>query len=49
MNRYGLLNKFKIPQAFMENFIFEIEQGYLKNKNPYHNNMHASDVTQVSF
>ena len=31
----------------MENFIFQIEQGYLKNKNPYHNNMHAADVTQT--
>ena len=30
-----------------QNFIFEIEQGYLKNKNPYHNNMHAADVSNL--
>ncbi|RWS27188.1 calcium/calmodulin-dependent 3':5'-cyclic nucleotide phosphodiesterase 1A-like isoform X2 [Leptotrombidium deliense] len=45
-NRYGILHKFKVPQSALDNFIFQIEQGYIKYKNPYHNNLHAADVTQ---
>ncbi|RWS10685.1 calcium/calmodulin-dependent 3' [Dinothrombium tinctorium] len=45
-NRYGLLHKFKVPQINLDNFLFQIEQGYIKYKNPYHNNLHAADVTQ---
>lgn len=47
LNRYGLMSKFKISQNALDKFIFEIEQGYIKYKNPYHNNMHAADVTQT--
>lgn len=46
-NRYGLLYKFKISTAVLRNFLTQIELGYTKHKNPYHNNMHAADVTQT--
>ncbi|XP_074602240.1 phosphodiesterase 1c isoform X2 [Brevipalpus obovatus] len=47
LNRYGLVHKFKIPSDVLENCLNQIEQGYTKFKNPYHNNMHAADVTQT--
>ncbi|KAG9510483.1 Calcium/calmodulin-dependent 3',5'-cyclic nucleotide phosphodiesterase 1, partial [Fragariocoptes setiger] len=46
-NRYGLLYKFKIPTTTMRNFLTQVEAGYVKHKNPYHNNLHAADVTQT--
>lgn len=46
-NRYGLIYKFKIPIPTLKNFLTQIELGYVKHKNPYHNNMHAADVTQT--
>ncbi|KAH9362747.1 hypothetical protein HPB48_001156 [Haemaphysalis longicornis] len=45
--RYGIVHKFKISSAALENFISAVEQGYCKYKNPYHNNLHAADVTQT--
>ncbi|KAG1681390.1 Calcium/calmodulin-dependent 3',5'-cyclic nucleotide phosphodiesterase 1 [Nymphon striatum] len=47
LNRYGLIHKFKMQMAQLENFLTAIESGYCKNKNPYHNNIHAADVTQT--
>ncbi|XP_076350996.1 dual specificity calcium/calmodulin-dependent 3',5'-cyclic nucleotide phosphodiesterase 1A-like isoform X2 [Tachypleus tridentatus] len=47
LNRYGILHKFKIPTAVLENFLVQVEMGYGKHKNPYHNNIHAADVTQT--
>uniref|UniRef100_A0A146LI32 Calcium/calmodulin-dependent 3',5'-cyclic nucleotide phosphodiesterase 1C n=2 Tax=Lygus hesperus TaxID=30085 RepID=A0A146LI32_LYGHE len=47
LNRYGILHKFKIVPATLENFLLRIEEGYCKYKNPYHNNLHATDVTQT--
>ncbi|XP_076069576.1 dual specificity calcium/calmodulin-dependent 3',5'-cyclic nucleotide phosphodiesterase 1A-like isoform X2 [Oratosquilla oratoria] len=47
LNRYGLLHKFKIPPATLESFLNQIEAGYCKYKNPYHNNVHAADVLQT--
>ncbi|XP_076316615.1 dual specificity calcium/calmodulin-dependent 3',5'-cyclic nucleotide phosphodiesterase 1A-like isoform X1 [Tachypleus tridentatus] len=47
LNRYGIIHKFKIPTAVLENFLVQIELGYGKHKNPYHNNIHAADVTQT--
>lgn len=46
-NRYGLMYKFKIPTTTLKNFLTQIESGYTKHKNPYHNNLHAADVTQT--
>ncbi|XP_047479864.1 LOW QUALITY PROTEIN: calcium/calmodulin-dependent 3',5'-cyclic nucleotide phosphodiesterase 1-like [Penaeus chinensis] len=47
LNRYGLLHKFKMPPATLETFLTQIEAGYCKYKNPYHNNVHAADVMQT--
>lgn len=47
LNRYGLIHKFKISSGILENFLSSVEQGYCKYKNPYHNNLHAADVTQT--
>ncbi|XP_022235033.1 calcium/calmodulin-dependent 3',5'-cyclic nucleotide phosphodiesterase 1C-like, partial [Limulus polyphemus] len=47
LNRYDILHKFKIPTAVLENFLVQVELGYGKHKNPYHNNIHAADVTQT--
>ncbi|XP_014253306.1 calcium/calmodulin-dependent 3',5'-cyclic nucleotide phosphodiesterase 1-like isoform X2 [Cimex lectularius] len=47
LNRYGIMHKFKIVPASLENFLLKIEEGYGKFKNPYHNNLHAADVTQT--
>ncbi|XP_015788064.1 calcium/calmodulin-dependent 3',5'-cyclic nucleotide phosphodiesterase 1C isoform X2 [Tetranychus urticae] len=47
LNRYGLVHKFKIPLETLESCLNQFEQGYTKFKNPYHNNIHAADVTQT--
>ncbi|XP_034949629.1 calcium/calmodulin-dependent 3',5'-cyclic nucleotide phosphodiesterase 1-like [Chelonus insularis] len=47
LNRYGIIRKFKIPPLTLENFLTRIEEGYCQHKNPYHNNIHAADVTQT--
>ncbi|KAK4301693.1 hypothetical protein Pmani_026178 [Petrolisthes manimaculis] len=47
LNRYGLLHKFKMPPATLETFLTQVEAGYCKYKNPYHNNVHAADVLQT--
>ncbi|XP_042898223.1 dual specificity calcium/calmodulin-dependent 3',5'-cyclic nucleotide phosphodiesterase 1A isoform X3 [Parasteatoda tepidariorum] len=47
LNRFGLIQKFKIPTAALESFLVQIENGYERYRNPYHNNMHAADVTQT--
>lgn len=43
--KYGLLEKFGIDEETLIAFLREIEAGY--HPNPYHNSMHAADVTQV--
>lgn len=48
MNRYGIIHKFKVPSATLEAFLARIEEGYCRYKNPYHNNVHAADVTQTT-
>ncbi|XP_055927756.1 dual specificity calcium/calmodulin-dependent 3',5'-cyclic nucleotide phosphodiesterase 1A-like isoform X3 [Argiope bruennichi] len=47
LNRYGLTHKFKIASSTMENFMSQILHGYVRHKNPYHNDLHAADVTQT--
>ncbi|CAD6208668.1 GSCOCG00012751001-RA-CDS [Cotesia congregata] len=47
LNRHGLIRKFKIPPQTLENFLTRIEEGYCHHKNPYHNNLHATDVAQT--
>ncbi|XP_075036596.1 dual specificity calcium/calmodulin-dependent 3',5'-cyclic nucleotide phosphodiesterase 1A isoform X1 [Mixophyes fleayi] len=45
--RYDLINRFKIPIACLVSFVEALEVGYSKHKNPYHNLVHAADVTQT--
>ncbi|XP_073986810.1 dual specificity calcium/calmodulin-dependent 3',5'-cyclic nucleotide phosphodiesterase 1A-like isoform X4 [Rhodnius prolixus] len=47
LNRYGILHKFKVVPSTLENFLGKIEEGYCRFKNPYHNNLHATDVAQT--
>lgn len=47
LNRHGLIRKFKIPPQTLENFLTKIEEGYCHHQNPYHNNLHATDVAQT--
>src|SRR5689334_14088075 len=43
--QFGLIEKFNIDATKLHNFLNAIEEGYHKD-NPYHNNIHASDVAQ---
>ncbi|KAM7153321.1 dual specificity calcium/calmodulin-dependent 3',5'-cyclic nucleotide phosphodiesterase 1A isoform 2-T2 [Macrochelys suwanniensis] len=45
--RYDLLSRFKIPVPSLISFSEALEVGYSKYKNPYHNLIHAADVTQT--
>ncbi|XP_035854196.1 calcium/calmodulin-dependent 3',5'-cyclic nucleotide phosphodiesterase 1C isoform X1 [Sander lucioperca] len=47
LTRYGLINRFKVPISALISFLDSLEAGYSKYKNPYHNLMHAADVTQT--
>ncbi|CAH3119216.1 unnamed protein product [Porites lobata] len=43
--RYDLMAKFKITTATLDRFLLAIEDGYKRPQNPYHNELHATDVT----
>ncbi|KAM6178015.1 dual specificity calcium/calmodulin-dependent 3',5'-cyclic nucleotide phosphodiesterase 1A isoform 2-T2 [Rhynchocyon petersi] len=45
--RYDLINRFKIPLPNLISYAEALEVGYSKYKNPYHNLIHAADVTQT--
>ncbi|XP_048201094.1 calcium/calmodulin-dependent 3',5'-cyclic nucleotide phosphodiesterase 1A isoform X1 [Perognathus longimembris pacificus] len=45
--RYDLINRFKIPVSCLISFAEALEVGYSKYRNPYHNLIHAADVTQT--
>ncbi|XP_065418016.1 dual specificity calcium/calmodulin-dependent 3',5'-cyclic nucleotide phosphodiesterase 1A isoform X14 [Chrysemys picta bellii] len=45
--RYDLISRFKIPVPSLISFAEALEVGYSKYKNPYHNLIHAADVTQT--
>ncbi|KAM4795341.1 dual specificity calcium/calmodulin-dependent 3',5'-cyclic nucleotide phosphodiesterase 1B [Rhinophrynus dorsalis] len=47
LTRHNLNSRFKIPVAFLMSFLDLLESGYGKYKNPYHNQIHAADVTQT--
>nr|XP_014349094.1 PREDICTED: calcium/calmodulin-dependent 3',5'-cyclic nucleotide phosphodiesterase 1C isoform X1 [Latimeria chalumnae] len=47
LTRYDLISRFKIPISAIVSFVEALEVGYSKHKNPYHNLMHAADVTQT--
>ena len=48
MQHYGCFNKFKIPPSTLEILLGHLEIGYASNGNPYHNNLHATDVLQTT-
>ncbi|EFO20298.1 PDE1B protein [Loa loa] len=47
-SRYRFLDRYKIPVQTLENYIAALEVGYSKHNNPYHNIIHAADVTASS-
>ncbi|GLG95987.1 Calcium/calmodulin-dependent 3',5'-cyclic nucleotide phosphodiesterase 1 [Gryllus bimaculatus] len=47
INRYGIIHKFKVPPATLEAFLSRVEEGYCRYRNPYHNNLHAADVSHA--
>ncbi|XP_009297150.3 dual specificity calcium/calmodulin-dependent 3',5'-cyclic nucleotide phosphodiesterase 1A isoform X4 [Danio rerio] len=47
LTRYDLISRFKIPVSALVSFVEALEVGYSKYKNPYHNLIHAADVTQT--
>ena len=42
IKRYGLADKFSIPDSTLKQFFFELEEKY--EENSYHNSTHAADV-----
>ncbi|XP_039570634.1 calcium/calmodulin-dependent 3',5'-cyclic nucleotide phosphodiesterase 1B isoform X2 [Passer montanus] len=46
-NPHNLNSRFKIPGAFLTSLLEALEGGYGKFRNPYHNQVHAADVTQT--
>uniref|UniRef100_A0A8D2Q4A8 Phosphodiesterase n=1 Tax=Varanus komodoensis TaxID=61221 RepID=A0A8D2Q4A8_VARKO len=46
-SKYDLLSHFKIPLTCLVSFAKALEVGYNKYQNPYHNSVHATDVTQT--
>ena len=48
LNQYGCCTKYKIPPSMLETLLGHLEVGYHKNGNPYHNNLHATDVLQTT-
>uniref|UniRef100_A0A8D0FTK9 Phosphodiesterase n=1 Tax=Strix occidentalis caurina TaxID=311401 RepID=A0A8D0FTK9_STROC len=45
--RHNLNSRFKIPAVFLTTLLDALEAGYGKYRNPYHNQVHAADVTQT--
>ncbi|KAM9214509.1 LOW QUALITY PROTEIN: dual specificity calcium/calmodulin-dependent 3',5'-cyclic nucleotide phosphodiesterase 1B [Leptosomus discolor] len=45
--RHNLNSRFKIPTVFLTTLLDALETGYGKYRNPYHNQVHAADVTQT--
>merc|ERR1719193_1194499 len=48
LQKHGCLHKYKIPPSTLETLLSHLEIGYTRNGNPYHNNLHASDVLQTT-
>ncbi|MEQ2270694.1 Calcium/calmodulin-dependent 3',5'-cyclic nucleotide phosphodiesterase 1B, partial [Xenotaenia resolanae] len=47
ITRYDLNSRFKIGISCLTEFLSALERGYCKYNNPYHNLVHAADVTQT--
>ncbi|KTG32485.1 hypothetical protein cypCar_00005604 [Cyprinus carpio] len=48
LTRYDLISRFRIPVSSLVLFVEALEIGYSKHRNPYHNLIHAADVTQTA-
>ena len=48
LNEYGCCHKYKIPPPVLESLLGHLEVGYHRSGNPYHNNLHATDVLQTT-
>ncbi|KAM9709839.1 dual specificity calcium/calmodulin-dependent 3',5'-cyclic nucleotide phosphodiesterase 1A isoform 2-T2 [Menidia menidia] len=48
LTRYDLITRFRIPVQALVQFVEALENGYSKHRNPYHNLIHAADVTQTA-
>ncbi|XP_061580358.1 dual specificity calcium/calmodulin-dependent 3',5'-cyclic nucleotide phosphodiesterase 1A isoform X2 [Cololabis saira] len=48
LTRYDLIARFRIPVQALVQFVEALENGYSKHRNPYHNLIHAADVTQTA-
>ncbi|XP_067300545.1 dual specificity calcium/calmodulin-dependent 3',5'-cyclic nucleotide phosphodiesterase 1A isoform X1 [Pseudorasbora parva] len=48
LTRYDLISRFRIPVSSLVSFVEALEMGYSKHRNPYHNLIHAADVTQTA-
>ncbi|KAL8587572.1 hypothetical protein ACOMHN_000978 [Nucella lapillus] len=47
LQKYDLITKFKINTQVLDSFLFAVEVGYSKYRNPYHNLVHGADVVQT--
>ncbi|XP_062568696.1 dual specificity calcium/calmodulin-dependent 3',5'-cyclic nucleotide phosphodiesterase 1A-like isoform X3 [Saccostrea cucullata] len=47
LQKYDLVTKYKINNSMLDSFLLQLEAGYSKYKNPYHNLIHGADVTQT--
>ncbi|XP_070182458.1 dual specificity calcium/calmodulin-dependent 3',5'-cyclic nucleotide phosphodiesterase 1A-like [Littorina saxatilis] len=47
LQKYDLITKFKINTTVLDSFLYALEAGYSKYKNPYHNLVHGADVAQT--
>ncbi|PVD38072.1 hypothetical protein C0Q70_00683 [Pomacea canaliculata] len=47
LQKYDLITKFKINTQVLDSFLFALEAGYSKFRNPYHNLIHGADVAQT--
>ncbi|XP_056010971.1 dual specificity calcium/calmodulin-dependent 3',5'-cyclic nucleotide phosphodiesterase 1A-like isoform X17 [Ostrea edulis] len=47
LQKYDLVTKYKINSSMLDSFLLQLEVGYSKYKNPYHNLVHGADVAQT--
>lgn len=47
LQKYDLITKFKINTQVLDSFLYAVEAGYSKFRNPYHNLVHGADVAQT--
>ncbi|XP_076459708.1 dual specificity calcium/calmodulin-dependent 3',5'-cyclic nucleotide phosphodiesterase 1A-like isoform X2 [Babylonia areolata] len=47
LQKYDLITKYKVNTQILDAFLFALEAGYSKYRNPYHNLIHGADVAQT--